>query len=193
MVTWEEEAQSQDGMHYLQVSRLLINSSTPPLRLLPSPALALDTDPPRYRIRKVKCDEVKPSCNRCTHTGRKCDGYAPPTSNAPKKSSLLVRSPKQALHQSDVHVDVVLSSIFGTPEEHWSLDFFIRRTAPAISGAFDTGFVCVPLEWGRLRSCRCICQLYHANLRTMSSQPTSSSNRARLTFETFSGPTSCHN
>jgi hypothetical protein len=137
---------------------------------------------------------VKPSCNRCTHTGRKCDGYAPPpTSNAPKKSSLVVRSSKQALQQSDVRVDVVLSSIFGTPEEHWSLDFFIRRTAPAISGAFDTGFVCIPVKWGRFRSCRCICLVYHATLRTLSSEPTSSADRARLTFETFSGPTSCHN
>ena len=27
------------------------------------------------RIRKVKCDEQKPSCARCVTTGRKCDGY----------------------------------------------------------------------------------------------------------------------
>ncbi|KAI1384916.1 uncharacterized protein F4822DRAFT_416684 [Hypoxylon trugodes] len=33
------------------------------------------------RIRRVKCDETKPSCTRCESTGRKCDGYggaAPP-------------------------------------------------------------------------------------------------------------------
>ncbi|KKZ64425.1 hypothetical protein EMCG_09583 [[Emmonsia] crescens] len=29
------------------------------------------------RIRRVKCDEAKPSCFRCISTGRKCDGYAP--------------------------------------------------------------------------------------------------------------------
>ncbi|KAH9207646.1 hypothetical protein DL95DRAFT_527798 [Leptodontidium sp. 2 PMI_412] len=29
------------------------------------------------KIRRVKCDETKPSCTRCTSTGRKCDGYAP--------------------------------------------------------------------------------------------------------------------
>ncbi|TQS32088.1 hypothetical protein Golomagni_07605, partial [Golovinomyces magnicellulatus] len=29
------------------------------------------------KIRRVKCDEVAPSCNRCTSTGRKCDGYGP--------------------------------------------------------------------------------------------------------------------
>ncbi|KAF5654402.1 CHS-3 chitin synthase 3 [Fusarium sp. NRRL 25303] len=28
------------------------------------------------RIRRVKCDEKKPACHRCTSTGRKCDGYA---------------------------------------------------------------------------------------------------------------------
>ncbi|EPE04963.1 c6 zinc finger domain-containing protein [Ophiostoma piceae UAMH 11346] len=27
------------------------------------------------KIRKVKCDEAKPYCTRCTRTGRKCDGY----------------------------------------------------------------------------------------------------------------------
>ncbi|KAH7040966.1 uncharacterized protein B0I36DRAFT_311845 [Microdochium trichocladiopsis] len=35
------------------------------------------------KVRKIKCDEGKPSCQRCTSTGRKCDGYAeaspPPT------------------------------------------------------------------------------------------------------------------
>lgn len=27
------------------------------------------------KIRRVKCDETKPNCKRCTSTGRKCDGY----------------------------------------------------------------------------------------------------------------------
>lgn len=26
-------------------------------------------------VRRVKCDESKPTCDRCTSTGRKCDGY----------------------------------------------------------------------------------------------------------------------
>lgn len=28
-----------------------------------------------YRIRKVKCDEGRPACERCVTTGRVCDGY----------------------------------------------------------------------------------------------------------------------
>lgn len=30
---------------------------------------------PRARIRKVKCDEGRPACQRCLSTGRICDGY----------------------------------------------------------------------------------------------------------------------
>ncbi|KAK5653741.1 hypothetical protein OQA88_7897 [Cercophora sp. LCS_1] len=30
------------------------------------------------RIRKIKCDENKPSCKRCSSTGRTCDGYSSP-------------------------------------------------------------------------------------------------------------------
>jgi hypothetical protein len=30
------------------------------------------------RIRKVKCDENKPSCQKCVNTGRTCDGYESP-------------------------------------------------------------------------------------------------------------------
>lgn len=28
------------------------------------------------RIRKIKCDETKPNCQKCTSTGRTCDGYS---------------------------------------------------------------------------------------------------------------------
>ncbi|KAF4629996.1 hypothetical protein G7Y89_g8144 [Cudoniella acicularis] len=50
------------------------------------------------KIRRIKCDEKKPACNRCITTGRKCDGYAaepsrkkievarvPPTTRKPRK------------------------------------------------------------------------------------------------------------
>ncbi|KAF1991182.1 hypothetical protein K402DRAFT_400649 [Aulographum hederae CBS 113979] len=30
------------------------------------------------RIRKIKCDENKPFCQKCVKTGRTCDGYEPP-------------------------------------------------------------------------------------------------------------------
>src|SRR6187402_3685936 len=34
-----------------------------------------------HRIRRIKCDEAKPSCYKCKSTRRKCDGYWYP--NAP--------------------------------------------------------------------------------------------------------------
>jgi len=53
-------------------------------------------DPPAaaHRIRRVKCDEARPACERCLSTGRTCDGYpsvfravtvggAPPAALAP--------------------------------------------------------------------------------------------------------------
>lgn len=36
-----------------------------------------------FRIRRVKCDETKPFCNKCTSTGRTCEGYTTPL---PRKS-----------------------------------------------------------------------------------------------------------
>ncbi|KAI9696692.1 MAG: hypothetical protein M1820_008066 [Bogoriella megaspora] len=39
------------------------------------PALRTRTGCQTCRIRRVKCDEGKPACNRCVSTGRKCDGY----------------------------------------------------------------------------------------------------------------------
>ncbi|KAI2469846.1 hypothetical protein F4781DRAFT_201995 [Annulohypoxylon bovei var. microspora] len=38
------------------------------------------------KIRRVKCDETKPACTRCTSTGRKCDGYGGAAPPRPKKS-----------------------------------------------------------------------------------------------------------
>jgi len=35
----------------------------------------LTTTHDSFRIRRVKCDEQKPECQRCVQTGRKCDGY----------------------------------------------------------------------------------------------------------------------
>ncbi|KAI0835935.1 hypothetical protein F5Y06DRAFT_288765 [Hypoxylon sp. FL0890] len=36
------------------------------------------------KIRRVKCDETKPFCLRCTSTGRKCEGYPPVPSRKPR-------------------------------------------------------------------------------------------------------------
>ncbi|WPG99354.1 Hypothetical protein R9X50_00216800 [Acrodontium crateriforme] len=91
------------------------------------------------KIRRVKCDETKPECGRCTSTGRKCDGYyIPPRKNQAsnfaspeisESSSLEISSPDKSLGL--VHV---------SPNELQALEFFHNCTAPGLSLFFDSDF-----------------------------------------------------
>lgn len=69
-VQYEEQAETENQFQiwlpHMQVGSL---QARDPSSTRPQPA---DTDP---RIRKVKCDEGQPACERCTSTGRVCDGY----------------------------------------------------------------------------------------------------------------------
>ncbi|KAI0407248.1 hypothetical protein F4802DRAFT_46759 [Xylaria palmicola] len=78
------------------------------------------------KIRKVKCDEGKPYCNRCTSTGRKCDGYGAPSS--PTSSALSWYRPRN------------LFPGVNNASERRSLDFFCSVAAPVLSGPFDPYF-----------------------------------------------------
>ncbi|KAI0376120.1 hypothetical protein F5Y04DRAFT_293200 [Hypomontagnella monticulosa] len=40
------------------------------------------------KIRRVKCDETKPFCIRCTSTGRKCEGYPPILKRKPREGNV---------------------------------------------------------------------------------------------------------
>lgn len=81
------------------------------------------------RIRRVKCDEVKPSCDRCTSTGRKCDGYA----IVPRKK----RANPAPAKGLEVEMDM------GAAELR-AIGFFHHKTAPSLSSYFDAEF------WTRL-------------------------------------------
>ncbi|KAI0430528.1 hypothetical protein F5Y09DRAFT_226836 [Xylaria sp. FL1042] len=76
------------------------------------------------KARKVKCDEEKPSCRRCTTTGRKCDGYAPLSTS----SALSWHRPRHLF--PNVH----------DASERRCLQFFIEVAAPALSGPLDPYF-----------------------------------------------------
>ena len=71
------------------------------------------------RIRRIKCDERLPACLKCTSTGRKCDGYAPPRA--------------------------LLFEVSRDEGERRSFHYFRERTAPELSGdagkRFWDGFV----------------------------------------------------
>ncbi|KAI0517926.1 hypothetical protein F5B22DRAFT_635445 [Xylaria bambusicola] len=76
------------------------------------------------KIRKVKCDEEKPSCRRCTSTKRKCDGYAPVSPS----SAVSWYRPRHLF--PNVH----------DSSERRSLQFFVEVAAPVLSGPLDPYF-----------------------------------------------------
>lgn len=116
-----------------------------------------------YRIRRVRCDEEKPACNRCVSTGRKCDGYEAPSFSATSDSTVLpVRSSETSFHSPpdsppsshtsityrhnggflppQATADVKLALPRTNPEELRSYRYFIEVTAPSIAGCFDVKF-----------------------------------------------------
>jgi hypothetical protein len=98
------------------------------------------------RIRKVKCDEEKPFCKRCTSTGRTCDGYDVtfrPPSNSPKSSP----SPNQGnLHpggelvRSLSPVPLAPALRLQTPREQASFEFFTTHAVSSLRGFLDSPF-----------------------------------------------------
>ncbi|KAH7138472.1 hypothetical protein B0J11DRAFT_555236 [Dendryphion nanum] len=86
------------------------------------------------KIRRVKCDEEKPSCTRCNSTGRKCDGYA--TQNESQ-----IAGHGQALIFINV-ASPVFKSGFGDNVQH--LEFYHHCARPTLSSAFDKEF------WSRI-------------------------------------------
>ncbi|KAM3075666.1 hypothetical protein ACMFMG_007799 [Clarireedia jacksonii] len=85
------------------------------------------------KIRKVKCDEARPSCQRCSKTGRKCDGYSSDIMISSHTSKNLI----DLIHRIPVYIP-------GNAEEKRGFDFFLRNTAAELSGYYDSSF------WGKL-------------------------------------------
>ncbi|CAM1504972.1 Fc.00g106090.m01.CDS01 [Cosmosporella sp. VM-42] len=89
-------------------------------------------------VRRVRCDRSRPHCERCTKTGRTCDGYHPGTAapdvdvdesqlstpSTPRPNSLATRiSPSGPISSLDAQV-------------HRSLHYFQTRTAYEFAGYF---------------------------------------------------------
>ncbi|PBP23146.1 hypothetical protein BUE80_DR005849 [Diplocarpon rosae] len=85
------------------------------------------------RVRRVKCDEARPSCQRCQKFGAACAGYRPPpTPWAP---------PRDILTRTSVVLasDPLATSPFADVEEYLYFDRFCARTGYDIFPAFDSG------------------------------------------------------
>ncbi|KAH6661583.1 hypothetical protein B0J14DRAFT_611993 [Halenospora varia] len=100
------------------------------------------------KIRRVKCDETKPACTRCTSTGRKCEGYPPVSTPSPRES----RSPPPAPNP-DLASEKTLGSLSlyrlswevpGNDAERRSFCYLRERAIYDISGYFESDF------WDRL-------------------------------------------
>lgn len=85
-------------------------------------------------VRRVKCDEARPACIRCTSTGRTCDGYTTtdvPTGiesfSSPERMTVALR-PGPCVE------------LFDSVQSKRSFAFFRRRTSPQLSGFFKSEF-----------------------------------------------------
>ncbi|KAK3339208.1 hypothetical protein B0H65DRAFT_580333 [Neurospora tetraspora] len=81
------------------------------------------------KIRKVKCDETKPSCLRCTKTGRRCDGYPAAPLHSQSWQELLAKRPiiPAVTHRHN-------------SQEGRALEFYRCVLAPTFSGSLDDDF-----------------------------------------------------
>ncbi|WAO88763.1 Zn(2)-C6 fungal-type domain-containing protein [Fusarium falciforme] len=114
------------------------------------------------KIRRVRCDEQKPSCNRCLSTGRKCDGYAnnistelpsPPASANPSSSE--TRLPRR---NATIPMTLVLPLPRRNDQELRSYRFFLDVTASEFAGVFDADFWLTDIP----RTCHSDPAIWHA-------------------------------
>ena len=81
------------------------------------------------KIRKVKCDEARPSCQQCLRTGRKCEGL-----------SLTI---KHYHEQGRAGAPPTLAYVPQTfhnlecPQQTRSLDFYLHHAGPSLAGSLD--------------------------------------------------------
>jgi hypothetical protein len=92
-------------------------------------------------VRRIKCDETRPACLRCTSTRRICDGYSSePSTLSP--TSLSSSPPENLLYQE---VDKGLSlNIHPCDQSARSFNFFAQYTCHQLAGFFESPF------WERL-------------------------------------------
>ena len=101
----------------------------------------------------MKCDEAKPHCDRCTSTGRKCDGYTPPA-NSPGNRQI-ASSPRRSplgTFSSALHLESL--------EEQEAFHFFRYRASIELSGFFDSGF----WQYEIFQACKTLPPVRHAIL-----------------------------
>ncbi|KAF5989020.1 c6 zinc finger domain-containing protein [Fusarium bulbicola] len=90
------------------------------------PEVGISADCLHDLVRRVKCDEARPSCLRCTSTGRTCDGYE---EAAAAEQVLQQQPPTQTV-----------SAGYRNSQEARSIQFFIERTLSQLTSFFPDEF-----------------------------------------------------
>jgi hypothetical protein len=91
-------------------------------------------------LAKIKCDESKPNCVKCSSTGRTCDGYASSPSTK-RRSQIVLASSDQA---STPKQGLPLFSTTASSGEMRALEYFCVKMATNLGMHFDADF------WRRL-------------------------------------------
>ncbi|KAF2498731.1 hypothetical protein BU16DRAFT_615737 [Lophium mytilinum] len=95
------------------------------------------------KIRKVKCDEGRPACERCISTGRVCDGYGIWGGGGNYYGN---RQPQKAPNLNGYSSAIIprphapLSLLVTGKEDTGYLEWFTHRTAPKLPGSFISNF-----------------------------------------------------
>ncbi|KAF4974457.1 hypothetical protein FZEAL_8628 [Fusarium zealandicum] len=94
------------------------------------------------RIRRVKCDEAKPSCRRCLSSKRKCDGYLPEESTVTRRQ--LVDAARQISVIGPISQALTQYPRYGsrsaTPPNLSLFDVFRNLTAPSTASFIPSQF-----------------------------------------------------
>ncbi|KAH9212784.1 hypothetical protein DL95DRAFT_339944 [Leptodontidium sp. 2 PMI_412] len=101
------------------------------------------------KVRRVKCDEAKPHCNRCIKAGMTCDGYKQPTKPAARTRHGQIILPKKVAISRASNAVAPLRRIysgvgFDDPLDGQCFRVFLEETAREVSGTFPSTL------WGRL-------------------------------------------
>ncbi|KAH8879480.1 hypothetical protein GQ53DRAFT_800186 [Thozetella sp. PMI_491] len=93
------------------------------------------------KARRVKCDETRPACSRCTSTGRVCEGYGiwgggiTINSRRPER-----KSPSRDIEAFVLRPPAPISVLSTSTEEKEYFDWFKVRTLHKLSGSFVSRF-----------------------------------------------------
>ncbi|KAK1757880.1 fungal-specific transcription factor domain-containing protein [Echria macrotheca] len=92
------------------------------------------------KIRRVKCDESRPTCQRCLGTGRVCDGYGIWGGGGGQVLTPRKEVPKMQISSCGGPPKLVAILPGMSPQEQAALDFFRHKTSPKMPGAFYSDF-----------------------------------------------------